>query len=314
MTLMLALALLAAPDPNLLPGKPQLLVGHTDTVASLAFSPDGKQLATGGFDKTARLWDLATGKQLASLSVKGAVSALAFSPDGKLLAIGDLAYGVAVASTAPKGTTLPLLSSWLHPDGVAALAFSPNGKDLMVGGVTATGELYAADSGQRKAEFRARSVVWSRDGKTLLTTTIGEKVALWDVATAKPRTEVAVKSGERLASSDDLKVVAAYGGKGRDVRLLDAALKESATLSPPGPGKGVSSVAISRDGKLMVSTGDDRMLRVWSCAAPTKPEALGALPLEHVGFVVLSPDATRVAVGDGSLVKVYELVKLEVKP
>jgi WD40 repeat protein len=65
-------------------------VGHEDTVTSVAFSPDGQRLATGSDDKTARVWDLATGTELLRLAGhEGDVTSVAFSPDGQRLATGS---------------------------------------------------------------------------------------------------------------------------------------------------------------------------------------------------------------------------------
>src|SRR5262249_13634934 len=84
---------LAQDKPNLPPGVVAMLKGHGETVYAIAFSPDGKFVVTGSFDKTVRLWDAATGKEIktyggATGSHNNLVLAVAFSANGQMVASG----------------------------------------------------------------------------------------------------------------------------------------------------------------------------------------------------------------------------------
>ena len=164
-------------------GGPLLRLSHGDTVRGLAFSPDGRLLATGSADKTARIWDAGTGERLLELPHPGSVLDVAFSPDGRLLATACSAGSAWLWTTADGGQV-----HQVHHDGtVRAVAFSPDGRLFATGGTDGTARLWDAATGAGLATMRhqgpVRALAFSSEGQLLASGGSDGTARLWDAAT-----------------------------------------------------------------------------------------------------------------------------------
>jgi WD40 repeat protein len=279
--------------------------GHSSGVLSVAFSPDGKTLASGSYDTTIKLWEVGSGRELRTLSGTSSISSLAFSPDGKTLASGSgdlLSHDNTIMLwEVESGRELRTLSR--HSGKVFSLAFSPDGKTLASGSLDKTIKLWDVESGREMRTLNTDGVfvAFSPDGKTLAGDS-GDTIKLWDVTSGIELRTLKGQSnavwsvafspdGKTLASGSETQIKLWDVTKGRELRRLTGHSSE------------VLSVAFSPDGKMLASCSETQ-IKLWDVTIGTELRTLGGQHWgDKVNSVAFSPDGMSLASGsdDGDI-------------
>jgi WD40 repeat protein len=274
------------------------LTGHSDYLYSVAYSPDGRYLASGSKDRTIKIWEVATGKGLRTLTGhSGVVLSVAYSPDGRYLASGSQDKTIKiweVATGKVRTLTGHYMTFW-------SVAYSPDGRYLASGSSDKTIKIWETATGTELRTLTGHSmtvwsVAYSPDGRYLASGSLDKTIKIWEVATGQElRTLTGHSEGVlSVAYSPDSRYLASGIGDGA-IKIWEVATgKELRTLT--GHSNVVRSVAYSPDGRYLASGSQDKTIKIWEVATGNELRTLTGHS-ETVFSVAYSPDGRYLASG-----------------
>jgi len=253
---------------------PLRLSGHSERIYSIAFSPDGCLIASASMDHSVRLWTVETGQQSVVLSGHNSdVRTVAFSPNGEILASGSADKTLRLwTNITGKSTQTHILDQDAE---VHSVCFSPDSARLAVG--LGDGNIRLSDVMTRTHTKTLRghtgfvsSVQFSPDGRSLLSSSWGDSVRLWNLhQNAAEISSVHLRGhshdshfvSSAVFSPDGLYIAA--GSVDPTIQVWDASTDQQAALPLEAHQGAVISVAASANGAFITSRADDGTVRVW---------------------------------------------------
>jgi WD40 repeat protein len=307
-------------------------LGHSKDVRCVAISPDGKTIASGSHDNTVRFWDVASGKEQATLNVADyGVDSVAFSPDGKTLAVGCGGNTIKLSDVNSHKMTIVLniISQYARP----MVVFSPDGRTLASGGrCIGDVKLWDVPTGKSLTTLKGydaygiSAMAFTPDGGTLTTMGVHGGIKTWEAATGKklprpPPPEAAARLIARLGDDDfrsrqqasdelltfGLPVLPALRKAAqakndvevqRRLETLISQIEKTTLLSV----RSSRCTAFSPDGKILTAEDEDGHLKLWELATGKEWASLKGDTVD-VWSVVFSPDGRILASGteDGTI-------------
>jgi WD40 repeat protein len=314
-------------------------IDGNSNVASVAFSPDGRTLASGSFQKPITLWDVATGQQIRTMEGQTATTtSVAFSPDGRTLASGSWDHTIKLFDVA---TGHMLVTLQTNTGIVESVALSRDGRTLASGSSLDVKSSSAPSQSELKSmesqpaalsggswdnaiqlwdldslrllrtlqgdSTTTQSVAFSPDGRVLAAGRADHTIQLWDVTSGQLLRTLAGHSDpvSSVAFSPDGRTLVSGAG---DLKLWDVASGQLLrTLS--GHSSAVTSVAFSPDGQTLASGSWDHSIKLWDVASGHMIRTQKGDNFE-VASVAFSPDGRTLASGGTDNIKLWDVSNL----
>ena len=290
-----------------------LKIGPLPPLTSVAFAPDGKHLALGGY-RAVTLWDVTTGKPTAALTgLSGPVQALAFRPDGAQLAVASGNPGVSGDVKIVDAKTLvsagPMLTG--HSDVVFGVAWNSKGTQLVTGSQDKTARIWEWPTGKEKLVLKDHSdavtkVCFAPDDKSVYTASLDHNARRFDVNDGKVLRVFTGHADGITALAVNLKgdrIVTAGPEPGLRWWNVDTG---DVTSNQGGHGGAVNDISFSKDGKFVASGSADHAVRLWDGNSTGGLRSLDGAN-DWIYATAISPDDKFVAgVGADGITNIWE--------
>jgi hypothetical protein len=298
----------------------QSLIGHTSTVSAVAWSPDGKTLATAGLDWMVVLWDPATSRPLDMLYAGSALYSLAWSPDGKTFATGGgngaiklwdaQSYKSSILLNAAEDNASDNRS---RDNAVTSLIWSPDGKMLASGSWDGSVRLWRTSDwrlrSQAKGDRQLTSLAWNSDGTMLAAGDVKTMLNVWSVKRGRLvlMDRLPIGSNSWVAWSPAGHTLA-ISGFSQGIKLLQFANQK---LSPPlqtmaSESAAKGPIAWSPDSRRLANGSDDSKVILWDVERRL-PQRVLTGHTERVESIAWSPDGKILAIANSNRVLLWRV-------
>jgi WD40 repeat protein len=241
--------------------------GHNDNIESVCFSPDGKTVLSGSYDKTIKLWNVETGTCIRTFEGHNkSIQSVCFSPDGKTVLSSSWDDTIRLWDV-ETGICIQLFEG--HINGIKPVCFSPDGKTALSGKHDKTIKLWDIKTGICLRTFEGHndhiwSVCFNPDGKTVLSGSVDKTIKLWNIATGQ-----CIRTFEghndyiwSVCFSPDGKT-ALSGSRDKTIKLWNIATGQCIRTFK-GHNDYIQSVCFSPDGKTALSGSRDKTIKLWN--------------------------------------------------